>query len=74
MSHETTFCPDCCAERHSFTNGKIRCPRHAAAFAASVLLELEQSAGYWSEYDVPLGIVDRIREARSALAASEVKP
>lgn len=29
----------------------------------SVLEELEESASYWSEYDVPLGIVDRIRAA-----------
>lgn len=74
MNDETTFCPDCCAERNGWTTGKVRCRRHAAAFAAGVLLELEQSAAYWSEYDVPLGIVDRIREARCALAASEVKP
>ena len=26
----------------------------------SVLKELQESASYWSEYDVPLGIVDRI--------------
>ena len=25
--------------------------------------ELEESAEYWSEYDVPLGIVDRLRAA-----------
>ena len=28
----------------------------------SVLKELQESAYYWSEYDVPLGIVDRINE------------
>lgn len=28
----------------------------------SVLKELQESASYWSEYDVPLGIVDRINE------------
>jgi len=43
-------------------------PGNAALIAAApemlaVLEELEESAGYWSEYDVPLGIVDRIREA-----------
>ena len=27
-----------------------------------VLKELQESASYWSEYDVPLGIVDRINE------------
>ena len=26
----------------------------------SVLKELQESASYWSEYDVPIGIVDRI--------------
>ena len=28
----------------------------------SVLKELQASASYWSEYDVPLGIVDRIND------------
>lgn len=28
-----------------------------------VLSELEESSAYWSEYDVPLGIVDRIKIA-----------
>ena len=28
----------------------------------SVLKELQESASYWSEYDVPLGIVDRINK------------
>ena len=28
----------------------------------SVLKELQESASYWSEYDVPLGIVDRIND------------
>ena len=27
-----------------------------------VLKELQESASYWSEYDVPLGIVDRIND------------
>ena len=29
----------------------------------AVVKELEESSSYWSEYDVPLGIVDRIRAA-----------
>ena len=29
----------------------------------SVLKELQQSTAYWSDYDVPLGIVDRINIA-----------
>jgi len=35
----------------------------AAPELLAVVQELEESAGYWSEYDVPLGIVDRIRAA-----------
>ena len=31
-----------------------------------VLEELEESSDYWSEYDVPLGIVDRIKGALKA--------
>ena len=36
-----------------------------AAFAPqmySVLKELQESASYWSEYDVPIGIIDRIND------------
>ena len=35
----------------------------AAPTLLEVLQELEESSGYWSEYDVPLGIVERIRDA-----------
>ena len=35
----------------------------------SVVKELSDSAAYWSEYDVPLGIVDRLR---AAIANAEV--
>lgn len=35
----------------------------AAPELLAVVQELEESAKYWSEYDVPLGIVDRLREA-----------
>lgn len=35
----------------------------AAPDLLSVVKELEESADYWSEYDVPLGIVDRLRAA-----------
>jgi len=31
--------------------------------ALAVLLELKESASYWSEYDVPIGIHERIDEA-----------
>ena len=40
----------------------------AAPELLTILKELEESASYWSEYDVPLGIVDRIR---SAIAKAE---
>ena len=35
----------------------------AAPDLLAVLQELEKSARYWGEYDVPLGIVDRISAA-----------
>jgi hypothetical protein len=35
----------------------------AAPDMISVLKELQESASYWSEYDVPIGIVDRINAA-----------
>ena len=45
-----------------------------AAFAPqmySVLKELQESASYWSEYDVPLGIVDRINEVLKKVENTE---
>jgi hypothetical protein len=35
----------------------------AAPDLYAVLSELEESCEYWSEYDVPLGMVDRIKSA-----------
>ena len=35
----------------------------AAPDLLATLQELRESANYWSEYDVPLGIVDRIKAA-----------
>ena len=35
----------------------------AAPDMIDILLELQESASYWSEYDVPIGISDRINEA-----------
>ena len=35
----------------------------AAPDMLAVLEELRESASYWSEYDVPLGIVERIKSA-----------
>ena len=34
--------------------------KSVAAEMLAVLKELQESASYWSDYDVPLGIVDRI--------------
>ena len=68
---DPTFCPDCSAERGGWTNGKAKCLRHAIADALAVLSELEQSAAYWSDYDVPLGIMDRIKSARLQLDAAK---
>lgn len=40
----------------------VHCPLHAAAGQLlDVCNELVESASYWSEYDVPIGVVDRIR-------------
>jgi hypothetical protein len=35
----------------------------------SVLKELQESASYWSEYDVPIGIVDRINDVLKKVEA-----
>ncbi len=74
MSDETTFCPDCCAERGAWTTGTVPCRQHeitrAVRYACSVLSDLNESATYcWSDYDVPVGMVDRIRTAHRGLVA-----
>ena len=38
----------------------------------SVLKELQESASYWSEYDVPLGIVDRVNDVLGKVEAKGV--
>lgn len=55
--------------------GTIRGKHNASMISAipdllAVAKELEESASYWSEYDVPLGIVDRLR---AAIAKAEPK-
>ena len=37
-----------------------------------VLKELQESASYWSEYDVPLGIVDRINDVLKKIETKSV--
>ena len=37
-----------------------------------VLKELQDSASYWSEYDVPLGIVDRINDVLKKIETKSV--
>ena len=38
----------------------------------SALKELQESASYWSEYDVPLGIVDRINDVLKKIETKSV--
>jgi uncharacterized protein with PIN domain len=52
---DETTCPFCNSDR-----SVLAC---AASEMLAVLEELQESASYWSEYDVPLGIVDRINAA-----------
>ena len=42
----------------------------ASRFALAVLTDLAESAVYWSDYDVPVGLVSRIDEAKARLAAA----
>ena len=54
------------AELRRLHAANLDCLEHFNAIKAerdellAVLKELQESASYWSEYDVPLGIVDRI--------------
>ena len=42
----------------------------AAPEMLDMLIELQESAQYWSEYDVPIGIVDRL----NAVIEKAIKP
>lgn len=50
--------------------GAVAEVREAAEGALGVLTDLAESAAYWSEYDVPLGIVSRVDFAKARLAAA----
>ena len=55
--------PGYLAEVRDCGSGDVVANAHLIAAAPellAVLKELQESAVYWSEYDVPLGIVDRI--------------
>ena len=43
----------------------------AAPDLLAVLQELEESSSYWSDYDVPVGIVDRIKAAITKATGKE---
>ena len=66
---EPRYCPVCDQESHS--NECELGNMQARAFIAekqrdellSICAELQESAEYWSEYDVPLGIVERLTVA-----------
>lgn len=63
---------DCrCAECEvQWLNGEVAHLRAAATYALAVLTRLADSAAYWSEYDVPVGIVAEIDEAKARLAGA----
>ena len=63
LSNEWTGYPEC-GQDLQMTISKDDAALIAAAPEMLVVLEeLRESASYWSEYDVPLGIVDRIESA-----------
>ena len=52
-------------EAYEWTVGEIKANAHLIAAAPDMLkmlLELQECAEYWAEYDVPLGIVGRLNE------------
>lgn len=44
--------------------------RAAATYALAVLTRLADSAAYWSDYDVPIGLIAEIDEAKARLAGA----
>lgn len=60
------FLDDAAAELRRLHAANVDCINHFNAIKAerdallTVAKELQESAAYWSEYDVPLGIADRL--------------
>ncbi len=69
MSLSTKWDKAAASELRRLHAANIDCVDHFNAIKSerdellAVLKELQESAAYWSEYDVPLGIVDRINAA-----------
>ena len=42
--------------------------RDAATYALAVLTRLADSAAYWADYDVPVGLIAEVDEAKARLA------
>lgn len=55
-------CPEPLIEYSAYCD-KIKQLEQENAELKTVLTELMESAEYWSEYDVPVGIIDRIKKA-----------
>jgi len=53
----TAYWPDTNADEEIEANAHLIA---AAPEMLNMLIELQESAQYWSEYDVPVGIVDRL--------------
>lgn len=72
--HDDIWCIDWSADQEEvaeIVHGEANaCLIAAAPELLAVVIELQESAEYWSEYDVPIGIVDRIR---AAIAKAEGK-
>lgn len=66
---------DAAIELRRLHAANVDCVNHFNAIKAerdallTVAKELQESAAYWSEYDVPLGIVDRLNAAIAKVAS-----
>ena len=56
------LCPGC--------TSRLAALRTAATYALAVLTRLADSAAYWADYDVPVGIVAEIDAAKARLAGA----
>ena len=60
----TNACGGCCVKYRA----ELEALRAAATEALAVLTRLADSAAYWSDYDVPVGLVAEIDSAKARLA------
>ncbi len=65
---------EACVPLNEYAHERVKALEPAAREALAVLTRLADSAAYWSDYDVPVGIVPEIDAAKARLAGALEAP